>query len=589
MPRIEGLLLLLALPLGLCSQGTDLPLDNPAHEILDRLLIRTGLDAPFHPSVQPYRRADAAQYALHIDTTPAFLTGQDRLDLFYLFKDNNEWLGQAPYATTLFGRRVPVWPDTTRTQIEASMQDYRYIERRKPILGIFYPTPANFVQVNSRHFHLRLNPVLDLRLGYDWAEGELLFRNQRGVRLRAGVDDRLYLFFELLETQARLPNYINQFEDDFRALPGQGLLKPYGTSLLGVDDGWDYLNGQGYLGFHISRHVSMQFGYGRHFIGNGYRSLFLSDFSNNYLYLRLDWRVWKLHYRNIFTELALESANALPDGTLVNKRYMTAHYLSFSPNGRWHIGLFEAVVFARNNQYELHYLNPVILYRTVEQAIGSPDNVLLGLDAHWNFARHFQLYGQLMIDEFTFSELVTDNRGWWGNKVGAQAGLKYINAFGLDHLDLQAEYNSIRPYTYSFRDSSASYSHYNQALAHPLGANFREFILRARWQPLRKLQLRTRFLWLRSGDDPPGQNLGGNILLPSDTRAMEYGNAIGQGIPARTFFVGFEAAWQLFHNGFLDLYYQYRSKNSEEPALSMRTHFIGGGFRMNIFPRAGIY
>jgi len=41
-------------------------------------------------------------------------------------------------------------------------------------------------------------------------------------------------------------------------------------------------------------------------------------------------------------------------------------------------------------------------------------------------------------------------------KVGAQAGLKYINAFGLDHLDLQAEYNSIRPYTYSFRDSSAS-------------------------------------------------------------------------------------------------------------------------------------
>jgi hypothetical protein len=100
------------------------------------------------------------------------------------------------------------------------------------------------------------------------------------------------------------------------------------------------------------------------------------------------------------------------------------------------------------------------------------------MDAKWNFLKRFQLYGQLMLDEFVFSELVTNNQGWWANKYGIQAGLKYIDAFGIDHLDLQAEYNQVRPYTYTHRDSSAYYAHYDTPLAHPLGANFKELIFK---------------------------------------------------------------------------------------------------------------
>ena len=55
-------------------------------------------------------------------------------------------------------------------------------------------------------------------------------------------------------------------------------------------------------------------------------------------------------------------------------------------------------------------------------------------------------------------------------------GIKYINAFNLRNFDLQLETNIVRPYTYQHNDSIDNYSHYNQPLAHPLGANFAEVI-----------------------------------------------------------------------------------------------------------------
>jgi hypothetical protein len=37
----------------------------------------------------------------------------------------------------------------------------------------------------------------------------------------------------------------------------------------------------------------------------------------------------------------------------------------------------------------------------------------------------------------------------WKNKYGYQLGVKYYNAFKVDNLQLQLEYNHVRPYVYS--------------------------------------------------------------------------------------------------------------------------------------------
>ncbi len=564
------------------AQGTGLPLGSEAYHILDRLQIKTGQEAPFHSAMKYYTRGAALRYAMALDSVRPSLSVLDLADLEYLYKDNNEWLGEAPFATTLGGRRESLRAGESLTQVERSLKDTRYVRSRKPVLGVFYHTPANLIEVNEKYFHLRVNPLLNLNLSPVTNEDQKVFINQRGVELRGGIDDRIYFYFNILESQAGFPEYVNQRIRRDRALPGAALYKPYNSSVFNIKDGYDFLNGQGYVGFNITRHVGAQFGYGRHFIGNGYRSMLLSDFAHNYPYLRLNWKVWKLHYQNLFAELDIRSANDTRDGVLLSKKYMAAHHLSINLGKNLNVGVFETVIFGRPNRFALHYLNPVILYRVVEQATGSPDNVLIGVDGRWNLARRIQLYGQFILDEFVFRELVTENRGWWANKYGIQAGLKYVDAFGVDHLDLQGEFNMARPYNYSHRDSTGSYTHHNQPLAHPLGANFREALFIARYRPLPRIYVEGRYVHSRVGEDAPGLNWGNNILLDHDTRVQDYGNDTGQGVGATIALAGLDVSYLLAHNVFLDVQYFYRKKTSDDPVRNNSLQYIGAGVRVNL-------
>ncbi|MCB0574836.1 MAG: hypothetical protein KDC61_09750, partial [Saprospiraceae bacterium] len=309
-----------------------------------------------------------------------------------------------------------------------------------------------------------------------------------------------------------------------------------------------------------------------------------SDYAANGFYLKVNTRVWRLHYQNLFLELSPVSSRQVGGNELIPKKYAAIHYLNYRITPRIAVGLFEATVFNRSRQFELQYLNPVILYRTVEGMIGSPDNVIVGFDGRWNFLNRFQFYSQLLIDEFLFSAVVKpEEKGWWGNKIGFQTGLKYVNAFGVDHLDLQLEYNSVRPYTYSHYDSLNSYTQYNQALAHPLLSNFREIVGLVRYQPAPKLTLSGRWMHAYTGEDRDSENWGSNPLLGYGSRVQDYGNVIGQGVSANIDLLGIEATWMLYHNLFVDLSVLLRNKNSDDDTRDLNTKVFGIGLRMNIW------
>ncbi len=564
------------------GQGSGIPLGNQAYQILDRLSIKTDIATPFHTSLKNFERRDVIAFLSKLDTAGVALSAQDQQDLQFIYDDNNEWLALTDFPTTLAGEKVFLSSSGEKlTQMEASLRSAKYRESQKPFLNYFYQTPANFWEVNEKYFHLRVNPLWNLQLAEAQNDEDWIYLNRRGFEARGGIDDRIYFYLNLLESQARFPDYVRQFIREFRAVPGQGLYKRYQNSILGFEDGNDYLNSQGYMSFNFSKHAGMQFGYGRNFIGNGYRSLLLSDFSNNYLYLKLNWKVWKFHYQNIFAELSASSASGVRGDNLVPKKYMATHHLSFDVSPNLNIGVFESVIFSRENQFEFQYLNPIIFYRAVEHGLGSPDNVILGADIRWDFLNHFRAYGQVLIDEFK-SENVFGGNGWWGNKFAFQAGLKYIDAFGIDHLDLQAEFNSARPYTYTHRDSTSSYTHYNQPLAHPLGANFQEQLLRIRYQPFKKWIAEARIIAAEYGEDPNGLNYGSNLLLPNSTRVQDFDNEIGQGINTQTTIIGLNLSYQLAHNVFLDANYFYRNSNIIDNNLDLITQYIGGGIRVNL-------
>lgn len=553
----------LALFVGAClsvsqldGQAIEFSRQSPAQYALERIGILTRRDMPLHAQLAPYPRPDALVVLQSLDTA-AYLPPSVRRDLRDLAE---EMQAETP-------DNLPFRPPDKRG-----------------LWGVFFRSRANFFEVSTPHFSMQINPMLQWSADYDRSDSLFLFENSRGVEVRGQVDDFVYFYTNLVETQARLPNYVREWAGERRAIPGAGFFKPFNAQRFDSRESFDFNVATAYIGFRLSRHIQLQFGHGAHFIGFGARSLLLSDFGPSRFFLRMHTRVWKLHYQNLFMELSPVSQVQIPDGTRLPKKYAALHYLSFRPTPRLSFGFFEGTIFHRSRQFEFQYLNPVIFYRTVEGMVGSPDNIVLGADAHWDIRPGLRLYGQFMLDELIVSELFS-RRGWWGNKYGLQAGLKYCDAFGVTHLDLQIEFNAVRPYAYAHGDSLNSYTHYNQPLAHPLGANFAEWILVARYRPLPRLFLHARWITYRRGEDQPGKNWGVNPLLSYDQRVQDFDNRIAQGDRRRVSHLALDLSWRLAHKLFADLRMRIRTSVSDDAPHTRLAQPLGLALRWNMWGR----
>lgn len=567
------------------AQSVQVPLGDDTYHILDRMEIRNGKFADFFTKFRPVHRQDIVAFADSMMQDSSQLSKRDIADLNYIFRDNNDGLIAVQ---PLLGRGKSVKASETNEVYENPQENSPYYHRsKKPILKYFYRTPANFLEVNSKYFSCRINPILHLKAGMEKIgdSSRMNILNRRGIEIRGSIDNRVYFYSNIVEQQASFPNYVNEKIVREQAVPGAGFFKNYDSRFTkGLNDGFDYLLAQGHIGFRLTPHIGMQFGHGSNFIGDGYRSLLLSDFSTNYLYLKLNTQVWKFHYQNIFAELVGDYQRGAD--RLLPKKYMAAHYLDFNITKNLSVGVFESIIFDRNKSwFEWHYLNPIIFYRTVEQMLGSPDNALLGFSGKWNFAKSVSLYGQLVLDEFVFDELIVKRRGWWANKYGFQGGLKYINVAGIDHLDMQLEYNTVRPYTYTHNTQEANYTHYNQSLAHPLGANFKEAIAIFRYQPIQPLVLTAKLNYTSMGLDTLGSDWGGNIFTPNTEIEQIYGNKTGQGVNAKLMMAQFKASYQIRHRIYIDFETYYRRLNAVIDALDNKTFYMGLGIRMNISER----
>jgi hypothetical protein len=186
-----------------------------------------------------------------------------------------------------------------------------------------------------------------------------------------------------------------------------------------------------------------------------------------------------------------------------------------------------------------------------------------------------------VLDEFVLENIKARN-GWWANKFGIQAGIKYYDAFGVANLDLQAETNMVRPYTYSHGSPYGSYSNYNQPIAHPLGANFNELIGIIRYQPLPRLNVTAKLMLIETGRDEADFNWGGDILKDNGTREMTYNNKIAQGVKNDIMLATFTATWQLKHNLFIDGSATIRKSESASAVFNNNTSVTSLALRWNI-------
>lgn len=550
-------LCLLFVPTLCFSQSTLLPQESKHRVLLNRLEILMQDNQALNISTfKPISRQTAATVANMADSLQGFypydfyhsLSPIDRYNLRSLLMNNSEW---AP--------------------------DSMSFTSKKPLWNTFYKTPADFYSVREKDFFLAVNPVIQQQQSIETGNSERVFVNTKGITVRGMVGKRLGFDTYFTDNQERGPEFFQQRANAYNAVPGVGFYKPFKRTAF------DYIDARGSIHFNAAKYFRFQFGYDKNFIGNGYRSLLLSNFGNSYLFLKINTSIWKIQYHNLFMELVPQTIAINSGNKILDKKYAVIHHLSINATRWLNIGLFEAVIFGRKNKFELSYLNPVIFLRASEQQAGSADNAIIGFDFKANAGHQGQIYGQVIMDEFLLKEIKSRN-GWWGNKFGLQFGAKYVDAFEQKNLDLQAEVNLVRPFTYSHYDSVANYTHYNQPLAHPLGSNFVESVGLITWQPRAKWTVQGRILFWKQGVDTGSSNLGNNIFKVNTTRNGDYGYSLAGNASAKGINTSALVSYEWKENLFLDaslMYRHWKPKIGETDNSLMLTV----GLRLNMFRR----
>jgi hypothetical protein len=554
------LVFLVFCPFWIFAQSNYATLNESYYHLIDRYEVMSGQIIPqVFTTIKPYKRSDIAAYLDSANQLGVFTSKSDQFNFEYFQNDNWEW-----------------------TRAETS-------DSRKPVLKYFYKKKSDFLFVDEEpDFDLHVNPVLYLAGGTDSEADDPLFINTRGIELRGMLDQKIGFYLYMADNQMRLPSYVSQTvrkDPDhgyYPVIPHEGFWKDFKE-----DQGYDFLHTRGYVSFEATRHLNFQFGHDRFFIGNGQRSLIFSDHGPPSLFLKGNVKVWRLNYLFSLNRMVADangSSSGLSSSGKYPDKFVALHHLSINIGKKLNIGVFESVVFTDSTSFEWSYLNPIIFYRAIEQQFGSSDNVILGVDFKWNALKGVSVYGQFVLDEFLLDNL-KEGHGWWANKYAIQAGVKYFNAFGVSNLDLQAETNIVRPYTYSHNTSYGSYSGYLQPIAHPLGANFKEVIGILRYQPIPRLNVTGKLAMMQVGRDTTTVNWGSDILKDNKTREQEYENEIAQGVKNDILFATFTASWQVKHNIFIDLSVVLRQSESPVPIYNTNTSVTSLALRWNIAQR----
>ena len=452
----------------------------------------------------------------------------------------------------------------------------------------------HLVQIESKDYWFTLDPILDLQVGRDTdADFRLTFNNTRGVYIQGGLGKQLSFSTSIYESQGRFADYYNRYAEtlapaDFSPaiIPGRGIAKRF------KENAFDYPVAEAYLSYSPAKYLNVQFGHGKNFIGDGYRSLLLSDVASPSPFLKLNTKFWKIKYTNTWMWLKDVRPEVIEDGAFLTK-YIANHYLSWNVNKRLNIGLFESVIWQNSNDrgFDINYLNPIIFYRAIEFETGQDaGNAIIGLSSKYKYNDNINIYGQFIIDEFSLSD-ITGGEKSWKNKLGFQLGAKYFNAFKVKDLQLQMEYNQVRPYTYSHNTIVLNYAHNNQSLAHLWGANFRELLLIGRYNYKRWFGEAKFITGIRGFDfntDTDSFSYGGDVFASERDRPFETGVEIGQGIKTNTFNATLQGGYLVNPASNLKVFTNINYRNFDPEATTIST-FVNSSIWFNFGVRTDLF
>jgi hypothetical protein len=313
----------------------------------------------------------------------------------------------------------------------------------------------------------------DLQLGHDFGGNATTNLNTRGYQFGGTVGNKFYFYTSGYENQGKFAPYYADAAKKIAFIPGQA----YDRTPNGPSHDWAYVTA--ILSYTPIKQLNITLGEDKTFIGDGYRSLLLSDFAANYPLFRVTANLGKVQYMMMWAYLQ-DAATPQFNAFYNNRRKWAAfHYLDWNVNSQLSIGFFNALITMEANDrgqfhgFDVNYINPLFFSSALGPS-SQPDNVLTGFTAKYKIFDKTALYGQLLIDRLDIQTVFS--RPSINNTNGVQVGIRGADLFALKNFNYLFEYNTVKPYTYQSNQLITNYTEYSESLAHPLGANFRELI-----------------------------------------------------------------------------------------------------------------
>lgn len=458
----------------------------------------------------------------------------------------------------------------------------------------------NFFHAEKSDFNITADPLFAIVPSINIKDKNMSAETNWGIFLKSKFNNQFIFSASLLYNASSFNNYLQSKIDTLNVIPGQGYAHKYGGN-------YEYLNQTFYFAYQPIKYFTFEAGLGKNFWGDGYRSMLLSDNAYNYPYFKIETNIWKIKYVNLwanFKDIRNTSSSAWES---FHDKYGSMHYLSWNVTKRFNLGLFEAIIWdygqgASVRGFEMQYANPIIFFRPVEFSLGSPDNALMGLNFKYSIFKKTVIYAQVLIDDMVTSEIKNDvkhllrpadstiNYGSWMNKQAMQLGIKIFDIFTIKNLYFQTEWNAARPYTYSHRQVYLNYGHYNQPLAHPLGANFSENIFILRYN-INRWALETKFMYALTGLDSMNSHFGSDIYkstfdsyqpLEHNIIVNEYKNHVGQGIATHIYYAEFKISYLINKKNNLRADAGFIGRTQQSSLSTSKENFFYLGIRTTI-------
>lgn len=348
---------------------------------------------------------------------------------------------------------------------------YKYIHEDPAVDLVFYNHLIN-IEPKDEKLKIRIDPMVNFDKGKDVLDtlNRKLYNNTRGAIVSGQIGDKVYFETMFAESQSLFPGYMYAISNKSKVVPGQGRFKNFKTYA------YDYAFASGFVSIQAAKNFNLQVGHGKQKIGNGYRSLLLSDNALNYPYVRFTEQWWhgKIQYSSIYAVL-MNFAPASAKQTvgiepLLQKKAASFQYLSINPSSFLNVSFFQGLIWKAGDSRNRHhldwqYFNPIIFTNIPNLGLNNKNNLLLGADIKLKLSNQLSLYFQAMADDYT-------NKNPLGNGYGEQVGLNYFDAFGIKHLFLQGEFNYVSAGSYQNIAGSSTdqgFNHYNQNLSNGLG------------------------------------------------------------------------------------------------------------------------